>query len=99
MQQEKNRLLTMVCSKEGRFGKWFGTVALCCCFYGVFSGTAFAAPIDNQSFSEFLNSFYSEAAKKGISRSTYDQALAGVTAPDATILKKAEYQPEFTTEI
>ncbi len=58
-----------------------------------------AAPVDHQSFQQFLGSFYSEAAKKGITRVTYDRAFAGVTAPDDSILKKAAYQPEFTTEI
>jgi peptidoglycan lytic transglycosylase B len=72
---------------------------LWCCFLITFTGTALAVPVDHQSFQEFLDSFYSEAAKKGIKRSTYDRALADVTAPDTAVLKKAEYQPEFTTEI
>lgn len=83
-----------------RFNTLSGTALLfCCCLFITFTGAASAAPVEHQSFQEFLNSFYSEAAKKGITRSTYDSALADVTAPDATILKKAEYQPEFTTEI
>ncbi len=61
--------------------------------------TVMAAPVDHQSFAEFLDEFYGEAAKKGIQRSTYERAFAGITAPDEKILKKAAFQPEFTTEI
>ena len=60
---------------------------------------ASAVPVDHQSFTEFLDSFYAEAASKGIERSTYDRAFAGVTEPDPDILKKAAYQAEFTTKI
>lgn len=62
-------------------------------------GTVFAVPIDHQSFQEFLESFYSEAAAKGISRKTYDRAFASVTEPDPKVLEKAAYQAEFTTKI
>ncbi len=58
-----------------------------------------AAAVDTQTFSQFLESFYAEAARKGISRSTYDRVFEGVTEPDAKVLKSAAYQPEFTTEI
>lgn len=71
-----------------------GCLLFTCCF-----GTATATPVDHQSFQEFLESFYSEAAAKGISRQTYDRAFASVTEPDAKVLKKAAYQAEFTTKI
>lgn len=58
-----------------------------------------AIPADRQSFAEFLESFYVEAASKGITRKTYDKAFSGVTEPDAAILKMAAFQPEFSTEI
>ncbi|MEN8199601.1 MAG: lytic murein transglycosylase [Thermodesulfobacteriota bacterium] len=58
-----------------------------------------AAPVDHQSFTEFLDSFYQEAAKEGIERGTYDRVFAKVSEPDAEVLKKAAYQPEFTTKI
>lgn len=74
-------------------------LSLYCCLLIAFVETAFAAPVDHQSFEEFLDSFYATAAEKGIKRSTYDRAFAAVTAPDADVLRKAEYQPEFTTEI
>lgn len=75
--------------------------AILCCVVLFISHNGIAAivPMDHQSFPEFLNSFYAEAAKKGIKKSTYDRAFAGVTTPDPKILKKAAYQPEFTTEI
>ncbi len=73
------------------------------CLFSFFSvaltQTVQAVPVDSQSFQEFLDSFYIEAAKKGIQKKTYDKAFATVTAPDKTVLKKAQYQPEFTTEI
>ena len=66
----------------------------CCMFLFANVGMASAVPIEHQSFKEFLNSFYAEAAKKGITRSTYDSAFADVKEPYADVLKKAEYQPE-----
>jgi membrane-bound lytic murein transglycosylase B len=75
-----------------------GTLLTCCIL--IFCGNAVSAvPADTMSFPEFLESFYLEAANKGITRSTYDKAFSGVTEPDAGILKKAAFQPEFTTEI
>ncbi len=51
------------------------------------------------SFEKWIADFYTTAEKEGIRRATYDAAFAGVTEPDRIVLKKAEYQPEFTTEI
>jgi len=79
-----------------QFGK---LLTICFLFLLMHVGTASAVPMDHQSFKEFLNSFYAEAAKKGITRSTYDRAFADVTEPYPGVLKKAEFQPEFTTEI
>ena len=50
-------------------------------------------------FLKWLHSFAEVAAKAGISRATFDKAFAGVNAPDREVLRKAAYQPEFTTEI
>ncbi|MCI5148532.1 MAG: lytic murein transglycosylase [Candidatus Electrothrix sp. MAN1_4] len=50
-------------------------------------------------FQSWLNNFYPQAAKQGISKKLYQQVFAGVTAPDQEVLRKAAYQPEFTTEI
>ena len=52
-----------------------------------------------QSFEQWLDSFYPRAAQQGISRTTFDLVFAGVIEPDGEVLKKAAYQPEFTTEI
>jgi membrane-bound lytic murein transglycosylase B len=50
-------------------------------------------------FQKWVSGFYSTAAKAGISRSTYETAFRGVTAPDPVVLEKARYQPEFTTKV
>ena len=50
-------------------------------------------------FQKWVSGFYSTAAKSGISRSTYEKAFSGVTAPDPDVLEKARYQPEFTTKV
>lgn len=72
---------------------------LSCLFFAVPVVVDGAVPVEHQSFKEFLAAFYVEAAEKGITRSTYEQAFADVTEPYAEVLKKAEYQPEFTTRI
>ncbi|MCI5140607.1 MAG: lytic murein transglycosylase, partial [Candidatus Electrothrix sp. ATG1] len=50
-------------------------------------------------FQAWLKAFYPHTANKGISRDLYQRAFAGITAPDKEVLRKAAYQPEFTTEI
>tara|TARA_R110002020_G_scaffold5887_2_gene24210 strand:- start:406 stop:1623 length:1218 start_codon:yes stop_codon:yes gene_type:complete len=50
-------------------------------------------------FQKWVSGFYGTAAKSGISRSTYEKAFSGVTAPDTIVLEKARYQPEFTTKV
>ena len=72
-----------------------------CCLCLVIGGGASvsAAPLADSSFQEWLEDFYSVAARNGISRATYESAFAGVTAPNEEILQKAAYQPEFTTKI
>ncbi len=64
---------------------------------GIMSFVAEAA--ENRDFVQWIEGFYPEAEKEGISRATWDMAFAGVTEPDAKVLEKANYQPEFTTEI
>ena len=54
----------------------------------------------DQGFSSWVESFYqTEARPAGISRQTFDSVFSRVTAPEPVIIKKAKYQPEFTTEI
>ncbi|KGF69573.1 lytic transglycosylase [Hoeflea sp. BAL378] len=50
-------------------------------------------------FQKWVSGFYGTAAKSGITRSTYEKAFSGVTAPDSIVLEKARYQPEFTTKV
>ncbi len=69
------------------------------CLATISVGTVQAIPSDYQSFKEFIDSFYKEAARNGITRSTYNKAFAGVSEPYAEVLQKAKYQPEFTTKI
>lgn len=52
-----------------------------------------------QDFENWIENFYSVAAKDGVSRQTWDQAFKDVTEPDPVVLKKAAYQPEFTTKV
>ena len=67
------------------------------------AGAALAtSPIDARAdagFKSWVANFYSTAAKSGISRSTYEKAFAGITAPDKAVLEKAAYQPEFKSQI
>jgi membrane-bound lytic murein transglycosylase B len=60
-----------------------------------------AAPVAaaDGGFKQWLDDFYSEVSREGISRATWDAAFIGVTEPDPQVLEKAKYQPEFTTEI
>jgi len=57
---------------------------------------AFAAPVE--SFDRFLANFETKAISAGVSRSTYREATAGLTA-DPAIPKLIGGQPEFTTPI
>lgn len=50
-------------------------------------------------FQKWVADFYDTAAENGIQRTTYNKAFDGVTAPDPDVLKKANYQPEFTSKI
>jgi len=63
----------------------------------LFSATPVHA--EKASFSQWLNSFYPRAVKQGITPDTWQKAFAGVNEPDPVVLKKAAYQPEFTTKI
>ena len=50
-------------------------------------------------FRKWISDFYATASAKGISRKTYDAVFAGVTEPDRVVLEKAQFQPEFVSEI
>ncbi len=69
-------------------------------FFNVSGSVCFAAEKEeNSDFTQWLAGFYPEAEKEGISRATWDAAFSGVLEPDPRVLEKANYQPEFTTEI
>ncbi|MFH0783808.1 MAG: lytic murein transglycosylase [Pseudomonadota bacterium] len=67
----------------------------------VIVNAASAVPVlaANGGFKQWLDDFYSEVSKEGISRATWNAAFTGVTEPDSLVLEKANFQPEFTTEI
>ena len=48
-------------------------------------------------FESFIQSLWPRVKSAGISRSLFDAAFAGVTEPDAAVLKLASTQPEFTS--
>lgn len=50
-------------------------------------------------FERWVANFRATAAANGVSRSTFDRAFRNVTAPDAEVLEKARYQPEFTAPV
>lgn len=50
-------------------------------------------------FRKWIAEFCAAAVAQGITRETCDAAFAGIEAPDARVLRKARYQPEFTLEI
>ncbi len=50
-------------------------------------------------FQDWLNNFYQTAAKHGISKTTFKNIFQNVSSPDPKVIKKANYQPEFTTQI
>jgi membrane-bound lytic murein transglycosylase B len=60
-----------------------------------FSSTAAADP----GFRHWLTEFSVEAASEGIKSQTYAQAFAGIEEPDPEVIRKANFQPEFTTAI
>lgn len=74
------------------------TLLLICCSLPVSSVQGESAEKD-PSFQTWIKEFYPRAAEQGISRTLYQQAFSGVTAPDSEVLRKAAFQPEFSTEI
>lgn len=48
-------------------------------------------------FEAFIQSLWPQVRSAGIPRALFDAAFAGVSEPDATVLKLARVQPEFTS--
>ncbi len=55
--------------------------------------------LSTTTFEEWIESFYQEARKEGITRDTYNAAFKDVVELDRRVTKKANYQPEFKTQI
>ncbi len=53
----------------------------------------------DKDFRQWLEGFYPRVADTGISRATWETAFDGIDQPDARVLEKARFQPEFTLEI
>lgn len=57
-------------------------------------------PVSAQNgFKQWLDEFKPIAGQQGVRQATWDRAFAGISEFDAKVLEKANYQPEFTTEI
>jgi membrane-bound lytic murein transglycosylase B len=76
------------------WGRFIGLFAGLCLL--LFSATVTAA--DN-SFLQWIKAFRSEAISQGVTAKEYDTAFRDVLTPDATVLEKAAYQPEFKAEV
>ena len=50
-------------------------------------------------FQKWIRGFYATAAKSGITEKTYNAAFKGVTEPDSEVLRKANFQPEFKSQV
>jgi hypothetical protein len=50
-------------------------------------------------FHQWLEDFYPQVASQGINRATWETAFDSIDQPDARVLEKARFQPEFTVEI
>ena len=61
--------------------------------------TSTAPAFADAGFQRWVNDFRGVAAQNGISRSTFDRAFQGVTAPDPEVLQLARNQPEFNAPV
>lgn len=62
--------------------------------------SAMSAPASaDAKFQRWIGEFRNTALSSGVSRSTFDRAFAGVTAPDPEVLKLATNQPEFNAPV
>ena len=59
------------------------------------ASTAFA----DAGFQRWIQNFEATAVNSGISRQVYRAAFAGVSEPDAEVIEKARYQPEFRDDV
>ena len=61
------------------------------------AGAFSAAPpaLADAGFQKWIRDFRSTAVRNGVSAGVYDRAFANVKTPDAEVLRKARFQPEF----
>lgn len=65
----------------------------------ILMGLSTAPASADAKFRQWVASFRTTAIQNGVSARVYDQAFAGVNAPDPEVLRKARYQPEFVDPI
>ncbi len=61
-----------------------------------------AMPTDmkaDQGFQRWIRDFRNVAAKSGVERATYDKVFAGISSPDPEVLRAANHQPEFKSNV
>lgn len=73
----------------------FGLAAITGISLALTSTTAYA----DAGFRKWIAQFQQTAVKSGISPKTYERAFRGITEPDASVLDKANFQPEFRSQI
>lgn len=81
--------------------KKFSTVkiALSSTVLALLLGLSTAPASADAKFRQWVASFRNTAIQNGVNGRIYDQAFAGVSAPDPEVLRKARYQPEFVDPI
>ncbi|MEL6436858.1 MAG: lytic murein transglycosylase, partial [Pseudomonadota bacterium] len=75
-------------------------------FFSLATGSAVAAALTFQpvpaaadaGFQKWIRDFRGTAVRGGVPAQTYDRAFANVRTPDAEVLRKARFQPEFRDE-
>lgn len=63
--------------------------------------STFTAPVASYAdagFQQWIRDFRGTAVRSGVPASIYDRAFANVKTPDAEVLRKARFQPEFKDE-
>jgi len=89
----------MCCKAAYNLSGVLSMIRSCIYFFVMIAVYATSVHAEAATFSQWLDTFYPYAAKQGIREDTWQRAFALVTTPDADVLKKAAYQPEFTTQI
>ncbi len=76
------------------FGRWLIGITV-----GLMLVSCFTPPVQaQQDFRQFLESFWPQAKRAGVSRSMFLRAIGGLT-PDPSIMKAQSSQPEFVSPV